>query len=153
MATNDEIARLFHLHYASMYRLAMLILRDDDVSKDIVHDVFESLLSSGKSDVTEAYLLTAVRNRCLKHIRHLSVRDRLKKLYSTDEEEFTDEEWPDEITLGLIRNTITSDLSEACRRVVELRLADGKTYQEIVQRAIDWRESNITSNYAGGSAV
>lgn len=131
MAKNDDIARLFHTHYAAMYRLAMLVLRDDDVSRDIVHDVFESLLLSGKSDVSEAYLLTAVRNRCLKHIRSLSAQERMKKLYSVSEEELSDEEWPDDATIALIRNTIVNDLSETCRRVVELRFSDGRTYQEI----------------------
>ena len=63
MTTKDEIERLFRSHYAAMYRLAMLILRDDDVARDIVHDVFEALLVSGKEDVSEGYLLTAVRNR------------------------------------------------------------------------------------------
>ena len=43
MTTKDDIERLFRTHYAAMYRLAMLILRDDDVARDIVHDVFERL--------------------------------------------------------------------------------------------------------------
>ena len=63
MTTNDDIEQLFRTHYAAMYRLAMLILRDDNAARDIVHDVFESLLISGKSDVSEAYMMTAVRNR------------------------------------------------------------------------------------------
>ena len=78
-----------------MYRLAMLILRDENVSKDIVHDVFEALLVVDKTDATQAYLLTAVRNRCLKHIRSLSVKDRLKETLFIGEEEILGEEWPD----------------------------------------------------------
>ena len=131
MTKIDDIETLFRTHYASMYRLAMLILRDENVSKDIVHDVFEALLVNGKTDVAESYLLTAVRNRCLKHIRSLSVKDRLKEIYSIDEEEILSEEWPDEETIGLIQRTIIEDLSEPCRKVVNLRFVDGKTYQEI----------------------
>lgn len=52
MTTRDDIELLFRTHYAAMYRLAMLILRDDDVARDIVHDVFEALLVSGKSYVS-----------------------------------------------------------------------------------------------------
>ena len=52
MTTKDDIERLFRTHYAAMYRLSMMILRDDDVARDIVHDVFEALLVSGKSDVS-----------------------------------------------------------------------------------------------------
>ena len=131
MTKIDDIENLFRAHYASMYRLAVLILRDENVSKDIVHDVFEALLASGKTDVAEAYLLTAVRNRCLKHIRSLSVKDRLKEIYSIDEEEILREEWPDEESIGLIQKTIAEDLTESCRRVVNMRFAESKSYQEI----------------------
>ena len=131
MTTKDDIELLFRTHYAAMYRLSMLILRDDDVARDIVHDVFEALLVSGRSDVSAPYLLTAVRNRCLKHIRTLSANDRLKELYSVDEREIEDEEWPDDATIALIQKTVASDLTEACRRVVELRFSEGKSYQEI----------------------
>ena len=109
----------------------MLILRDENVSKDIVHDVFETLLFSGKTDVAEAYLLTAVRNRCLKHIRNLSVKDRFKEIYSIDEEEILSEEWPDEETISLIQRTVAKDLTESCRKVVNMRFAESKSYQEI----------------------
>ena len=131
MTTKDDIERLFRTHYAAMYRLAMLILRDDDVARDIVHDVFEALLVSGRYNVAAPYLLTAVRNRCLKYIRSLSVNDRLKEGYSADEREIEDEEWPDDETIALIQKTVAYDLSEASRRVVELRFSEGKSYQEI----------------------
>ena len=131
MTKIEDIERLFRTHYASMYRLAMLILRDENVSKDIVHDVFEALLMSGKTDVAEVYLLTAVRNRCLKHIRNQSVKDRLKEIYSINEEEILSEEWPDEETIGLIQRTVAKDLTESCRKVVNLRFAESKSYQEI----------------------
>ena len=131
MTKINDIENLFRTHYTSMYQLAMLILRDENVSKDIVHDVFETLLGSGKTDVSEAYLLTAVRNRCLKHIRSMSVKDRLKEIYSIDEEEILSEEWPDKETIRMIQQTITNDLSESCRKVINLRFAETKSYQEI----------------------
>ena len=93
MMIKDDIELLFRTHYAAMYRLAMLMLRDDDTARDIVHDVFEALLASGRSDVSAPYLLTAVRNRCLKHIRSLSVQDRVKEVYSIDEREIEDNVW------------------------------------------------------------
>ena len=131
MTTRDDIERLFRSHYAAMYRLAMLILRDDDVARDIVHDVFEALLVSGKEEVSEGYLLTAVRNRCLKHIRSLSVLERFKAMYSVEEQEIADEDWPDDTTIALIQSTVSNELTDACRRVVNLRFSGGKSYQEI----------------------
>ena len=44
MTTQNDIEQLFKTHYADMHRMAMLILRDEDVARDIVHDVFANLL-------------------------------------------------------------------------------------------------------------
>ena len=131
MTPKNDIGQLFRTHYATMYRLAMLILRDDSIARDIVHDVFEALLVSGKEDVSEAYLLTAVRHRCLKHIRSISVREGLKAMYSVEEQEIADEDWPDDATIALIQSTVSNELTDACRRVVNLRFSEGKSYQEI----------------------
>ena len=133
MTKFDDIGQLFRTHYATMYRLAMLILRDDNAARDIVHDVFEALLVSRRSDVTATYLLTAVRNRCLKHLRSLSAQDRLKEGYSVDAGEIEDEDWPDDATIALIQSTVSNNLTEACQRVVNLRFFDGQSYQEIAE--------------------
>lgn len=50
-----QIERLFRLHYRTMYRLACILLHDEDESKDIVHDVFARLLT----DDTQLNELTA----------------------------------------------------------------------------------------------
>lgn len=131
MTTTNDIEKLFRTHYTAMHRLAMLILRDEDASRDIVHDVFESLLNTGLTDVSEQYLLRAVRNRCLNHLRGLSTKERILEVYALDEKEIADEEWPDDETIAKIHETVASDLTDACRRVVELRFTDGKSYKEI----------------------
>lgn len=114
-----------------MHRLAMLILRDEDAARDIVHDVFESLLQKGLTDVSDQYLLKAVRNRCLNYIRSLSARERMQELYAVEEHEIADEEWPDDETIAMIHSSVANDLTDACRRVVELRFTYGKSYKEI----------------------
>ena len=131
MTKFDDIGQLFRIHYATMYRLARLIMRDDSVSRDIVHDVFEALLVSGLANVSEAYLMKAVRNRCLKQIRSLSAQDRMREIYSIDKEEIADEDWSDDTTIALIQAIVANNLTDACQRVVSLRFSDGKSYQEI----------------------
>ncbi len=44
MTNRNDIEKLFKAHYQQMYRLAKALLQDDDLARDIVHDVFESLL-------------------------------------------------------------------------------------------------------------
>lgn len=131
MSQRNDIEQLFRTNYVAMHRTAMLILRDEDVARDIVHDVFESLLQSGLTDVSGQYLLTAVRNRCLNHIRSLSARERMQELYAIDEQDIADEEWPDDETIALIRSTVANDLTDACRRVVEMRFTIGLSYKDI----------------------
>lgn len=131
MTTTNDIEKLFKAHYVAMHRLAMLILRNEDAARDIVHDVFESLLVSGMTDVSGQYLLKAVRNHCLNHIRNLSTRERIREIYALDENEIENEEWPDDETISLIHSTVATDLTDACRRVVELRFTAGKSYKEI----------------------
>lgn len=131
MTITNDIEQLFRTHYPAMHRLAMLILRDEDAARDIVHDVFESLLTAGLADVSGRYLLRAVRNRCLNHLRSLATRDRIKAVYSLDEDKIADEDWPDDDTIAQIHSTVATGLTEACRRVVVLRFTDGKSYKEI----------------------
>lgn len=114
-----------------MHRMAMLILRDEDMARDIVHDVFESILTAGLTDVSAQYLLRAVRNHCLNHLRGLSIRARILEIYALDEREIDDEDWPDDETIAKIHATVAKDLTDACRRVVELRFTDGMSYKEI----------------------
>ena len=43
-----QIERLFKQHYRAMFRLASILLHDDEESMDIVHDVFARLLADGR---------------------------------------------------------------------------------------------------------
>ena len=40
-----QIERLFKQHYRAMFRLASILLHDEEESMDIVHDVFARLLA------------------------------------------------------------------------------------------------------------
>lgn len=134
MRQRNDIEQLFRTHYTAMHRLAMLILRDEEAARDVVHDVFESLLSGNLTIVVSGpYLLKAVRNRCINYIRGLSVRERIKELYAIDEQKTEDADWPDEDTMSQIRAIVAHDLTESCRRVVNLRFAMGKSYKEIAE--------------------
>ena len=76
--TTSELEILFKTHYAAMFRLAMSLLYDEDESKDVVSDVFASLLDGGlaiRSDNARGFLLTCVRNSCINVIRHKQMRE------------------------------------------------------------------------------
>lgn len=53
MTERNDIEQLFKAHYPQMHHLAMALLHDADLARDIVHDVFVSLLD-GKAPGSDA---------------------------------------------------------------------------------------------------
>ena len=119
MTNKTHIAQLFKEHYRQLHRLARILLHDDDLARDIVHDVFASLLYEGKGDkITFGYLMKAVRNRCINYIRDISVNQRLANLYYMNTEEYEIEDWPDEVMISEIHSLIKSELSPRSRQAM-----------------------------------
>ena len=73
---HETVKRLFMQHYARMYRVARTLLLDGQESEDVCSDIFESLLRGETvlvPGMEERYLMTSVRNRCLKRLRHVAI--------------------------------------------------------------------------------
>lgn len=131
MTTNSDIEKLFRSNYRAMLTLAIRLLHDADAARDIVHDVFESVLTENLSTVTPAYLLTGVRFACLKHLRSLSLRERFNNLYALDLDEIEDDKWPDPEDVARLNELIDQSLTMQDRRVVRLRFNERMPYSEI----------------------
>ena len=72
----ETVQQLFRQHYAKMQRVARTLLYDVQESEDVVSDIFEQLLHGRITLIPgaeERYLLTSVRNRCLKRLRHIDI--------------------------------------------------------------------------------
>lgn len=134
MTNRNHIEQLFKAHYAEMHCLASAMLHDKDLARDIVHDVFASLLNgSFQSTPTAGYLLRAVRNRCLNHIRDCEIHQRIANLYFIENEEYDTEQWPDDETLERIHRLISCGLTPQSRKVMELRFICGMPFAEIAR--------------------
>ena len=131
MTTISDIEKLFRSNYPAMLTLAIRLLHDADTARDIVHDVFESVLSENLSIVTPAYLLTAVRFASLKYLRSLSLRERFNNLYALDLDEIEDDEWPDPEDVARLNELIDQSLTMQDRRVVKMRFNELMSYGEI----------------------
>ena len=115
-----------------MRRLAVALLHDDDLARDIVHDVFVSLLDLTRGTlISEGYLLRAVRNRCLNYIRDCEIHQRIANRYFLENEEYESEEWPDEETIARIYSLIRSEISPQARRVMVFRFSEGLPFSRI----------------------
>lgn len=78
---------MFRQHYEKMYNLARSILSDDDESKDVVSEVFTTILADDvvlMPESEEGFLMRSVRNRCLNLIAHKGVKERVTKLLIDD---------------------------------------------------------------------
>ena len=99
MTSKDDLKALFMEHYDRMYLLARVMLHDDEESRDVVSDVFAQIAERMQTvdqvpetdgidlrpKTAKSYLLTCVRNRCLKVIRAKQVRLRARKLLQLDD--------------------------------------------------------------------
>ena len=139
----QEIQRLFMQHYAKMLSVARTILYDEQESKDVVSDIFEGLLR-GRTvllpETEERYLLTSVRNQCLKRIRHQEARLRMETATSgqTSDAEDDDERMTD------IVEFVVGHLTEQKQRIFHLRFTEGYSCEEIasvegISRVAVWK--------------
>jgi len=127
----EEIKRLWMQYYGKMYRVARTILYDEQESKDVVSDIFERLLNSPsllQSGTEENYLLTSVRNQCIKRIHKQELKRQLAEEYSS---QATTVEDPDEELLREIEEYVQCQLSSQNQRIYQLRFAEGRSYDEI----------------------
>ncbi len=127
----ETVRRLFMQHYARMYRVAQTLLLDGQESEDVCQDIFESLLR-GETELvpgTEGrYLLTSVRNRCLKRIRHENLTRALPQRGSGEGADIEDDRLSD------IVEYVVCHLSEQDRRIFGLRFTEGYSYEEIAAK-------------------
>lgn len=132
-----QVERLFKLHYRAMYRLASILLHDDDESKDIVHDVFARLLAQQvelHDDTAQSYLLLSVRNRCLNALRNRNIHEQVHRyLLPVDEVEQTSPE-DFERFVDMLKVGVNELFPPICQEVIRLHFSEGLTFREIAKR-------------------
>ena len=134
MTSKNEIKQLFEEHYDRMYLLARVMLHDDEESRDAVSDVFAHIADGGisvKADTAKSFLLTCVRNKCLKRLRAMQVRQRASQLLRVDDvvEMTPIEAQADRLTQVL--DYSEQSLTPQTHRVFQLRYGQRKSYAEI----------------------
>lgn len=134
MTDKEQIKTLFLTHYDKMYLLARILLHDDEESRDAVSDVF-ARIAEGTIDVhpdtAGSFLLTCVRNKCLKMIRAKEVRQRASRLLPIDD---SIEMMPLEAQtdrLSALLDYCQQELTPQTMRVFLLRYQQRKKYAEI----------------------
>ena len=140
-----HIERLFKQHYRAMYRLASVLLHDDDESKDIVHDVFARLLTGEyqlKEATAGAFLLSCVRNQCLNVMRDRKIHERARQLLMLESEISSRTAEDIDAEAAALYQAVADLFPPVCREVILLHYRDRLTYREIAER-LDVSETTV----------
>lgn len=134
MPDNKETEQLFRENYEQLIALALSLLHDENEARDAVSDVFERLVNGTLHlplQRTDAYLMVAVRNHCLDRIRHLSLREKIRRHLTLSTPSLTPIETEQQIEDMM--DYALQKLTPQTFRVFQLRFGDGMAYREIAQ--------------------
>ena len=129
-----HIEHLFKEHYQAMFRLAVMLLHDEEDSRDVVHDIFAKMLDGDirfDEDKAEPFLLSCVRNSCLNLMRGRSRKENAMRHYLIADDDFH-EKFEAEITA--LQDGMTKLTPTICREILLLHYRDGLTFKIIAQR-------------------
>jgi RNA polymerase sigma-70 factor (ECF subfamily) len=146
----NEDKTAFELLYKKLFpRLkdfAFRIVKDEDLSKDIIQDVFIKLWEKKKEIVIvniEAFIFKVLRNQCISHIKNLKIIENIKvnlNSLSHAEELYRIDFVKDEPYLLVEKelqsevDKIINSLPDQCKNVFHLSRIEGLKNREIAER-------------------
>lgn len=126
---------MFRQHYEKMYNLARCLLSDDDESKDVVSEVFTTILADDivlMPESEEGFLMRSVRNQCLNLIAHKGVKEKVAKLLIDDIDVILSDETDERLEQLLL---LIDDLEPPIRKqIFRLRYLKEMSYQEVADK-------------------
>ena len=160
--TRKDIESLFKTHYTQMYHLALTLLFDEAESKDVVSDVFASLLSGKaaikreqsdagissaereqarpkvkvvmRADSAKAFLLASVHHRCLNVLQHKQVQERFARLLTEDTDTLVSDNTAEEqMQMKELMRYVRENLSPMEQNVFRLRYLREMPCQEVAE--------------------
>ena len=133
----SQIESLFKTHYTQMYHLALTLLFDEAESKDVVSDVFASLLSGKvvmRADNAKAFLLASVHHRCLNVLQHKQVQERFARLLTEDADTLMkDNTVEEQMQMEELMRYVQDNLSPLEQNIFRLRYLREMTCQEVAE--------------------
>lgn len=126
---------MFRQHYEKMYNLARYLLSDDDESKDVVSEVFTTILANNAvlmPESEEGFLMRSVRNRCLNLIAHNGVKERVTKLLIDDADVILSDKTDGRLEQLML---LIEDLEPPIRKqIFRLHYLKEMSYQEVADK-------------------
>ena len=133
----SQIESLFKTHYTQMYHLALTLLFDEAESKDVVSDVFASLISGKtmmRTDNAKAFLLACVRHRCMNVLQHKQVHERFARLLTEGTDTLVSDNTAEEqLQMEGLMRYVRENLSSLELQIFRLRYLREMTCQEVAE--------------------
>lgn len=136
---SDEIRfeKLFRENYLRLYRYALDWVEDEEQAKDIVGSLMSdlwSIRSNWHPDDETAYMFSALRNRCINHIKKRIRYNEVLEEYLEDKLRLIDEDI-DVHEENLTRlNQMIESLPPKTRSIIELCYLEGKKYKDAAEQ-------------------
>ena len=135
--TRKDVESLFKTHYTQMYHLALTLLFDEANRKDVVSEVFASLLSSStvvRADNAKAFLMASVRHRCLNVLQHMQVQERFARLLIADSDALVSNNTAEEqMQMEELMRYLQNSLQPMSLEIFRLRYLQEMTCQEVAE--------------------
>jgi RNA polymerase sigma-70 factor (ECF subfamily) len=135
--TRKDVESLFKTHYTQMYHLALSLLFDEAESKDVVSEVFASLLRGSavvRADNAQAFLMASVRHRCLNVLQHMQVQERFARLLIADSDALVSNNTAEEqMQMEELMRYLQNSLPPMSLEIFRLRYLQEMTCQEVAE--------------------
>ncbi|MBX2968277.1 MAG: sigma-70 family RNA polymerase sigma factor [Cyclobacteriaceae bacterium] len=131
---------IYYRYTKHLYRFARKNVRSKEDCEEIVHEVFESLISRKDTlliDSLKHYLFTSVRYKIIRYFSHREVKRKFAEHYRNFEKEYEEpelilEKAPEKLHASLLDHI--QDLPERCREAIRLRITENLSNGEIASR-------------------
>ncbi len=132
---------LFNEHYRALCFFAVSFVADHDLAEDLVQEVFISFWDKrnalkGSGNEAKSYLYTAVRNKCLNHLRHQKV-----KTSSFEQIQSGSVKWEEDHLHQLIRAEVFNEIYRAieklppqCRKIYKMTYFSRMSEKKIAEK-------------------
>lgn len=152
--TEDNFSEIFNTYWRKLYSIAYCRLRDTELSKDLVQEVFVYCWQQRDSiritSSIEAYLRTALQYQLVAHFRRLDINDRAFA-YLYEQMVRVDTHMQDILTeqdLTKILHNQFDQMPETMREIFKLRIEE-YTVVEIAQ-SLNLAEKTVRNNISKG---
>ncbi len=126
--------KCFDLYYQGLINFVYSLIRDEEVAKDIVNDVFLILWDRRKElnpqKSVKSYLFTITKNHALNYLKHQCVIKQYEQ-YQSCEQDTEEDDWNEyEFKLEKVKRVFVS-LPEKQQEVVRKCCVEGKKYKDV----------------------